>query len=226
MHRAAELAGVLVASVVVNTVLNLALLRSSMDLGAWAVSAAVPLGMLVVYWVWVEPRQRKVRIREARFRRALESAITRDCKLDPGHNVSRDGLLFEDAPDSYRQARYGELHIQDLFVPDPRKGEAALMAKVREGEKLLRRAKVEGLTPDLWGQLEEWERLAAEDVAFYQRGVLRTGQAAGFTKHSFTKQPDDQSRIKRVSEEISELRAYASEQANLARQQSERISGA
>lgn len=225
LRRLSELGGVLLANTIVGVVLQLVPSGSKMTLQSWVVTGIIPLALLLIYWWVLEPRQRKARIREARYQRAIEDALERDYKLDPDHNISPEGLMFEGASDPYRKRRYEDLGILDLFVPDPRKGQTILKAKADEGAEMLARAQRDGLTPELLGELREWERLSGEDVAFYQRGPLRKGQAAGFTKHSFTKEPDEQPQLRRISQEVRELRLYVEDQAKLARQRAERIDG-
>jgi hypothetical protein len=192
---------------------------------SWIVSAAIPTIFLLFYWIVIEPRQNRERARGRRFRKALEKAIARDYKLEPGHSISAQGLMFEGASDAYRKSRYQDLEVTDLFVPDPRKGHLILAAKANEGAAMFARAQVEradSFSPELLETLSEWEQQVANDVLFYQRGPLRKGQAAGFTKHSFTKQPTYALQLKRLEHEVRELRLYAVDQVNLAREQAER----
>jgi hypothetical protein len=193
----------------------------------WAVSAAIPIAMLLVYWLVLEPRQDRDRADKRRFRKALEKAIARAYKLEEGHVISPEGLMFEGASDPYRKGRYKDLEIPDLFVPDPRKGHVILNAKADEGAAILAaatkaNAEEYGFGPELLVQAREWERLTSEGVAFYHRGPLRKAYAAGFTKHSFTNEPNYGQQLKRLEQEIRELRLWAADQVKLAREQAER----
>lgn len=215
LRKLLEAGGVILGSTVVSAVLDFARSGSEMTPEAWAVSALVPLGLLLIYWIWIEPRHKGTSRREGRFRRGLDRYITRNYKESPG-DISPEGRMHEDAPDLYRRKVYEQVGIPDLFVPNPRNGRAILAAKVAEGRGLLTRAYAEGLA-GLTDDLMRWERQTAEDVAFYQQGPLRKGQAAGFTKHSFTTRTDDQAKLRRIEGEIRELELYVKDQEALAR---------
>ncbi len=222
--RLAEGVAVWLATFVSNGVLGITL-GTPVTAATFFIAAVVPLALLVIYWLFVEPRHKRTRVRAARFRKALEGTLDRDYKLDPNHKISQYGLLFEGASDPYRTSRYQELHIADLFEPDPRKGQKLLAGKAAEGAELLARAESDGFTPGLEGDLLTWERACGEDVAFYQRGLLSKGHAVAFTKHSFSQEVDVAHRVKRIAQEVAELRMYAADQAKLSRELAEREAG-
>src|SRR5438128_1147994 len=70
--------------------------------GTWVVAVLLPLAMLGFYWIFIEPPQRKARIRGLRFRDALEDSIRRVYIRNPANKLSEDAD-FEDTPDFERR---------------------------------------------------------------------------------------------------------------------------
>lgn len=208
--------GALIASTVVNAVTGLAVSGSAMTPEAWVVSGLVPFALLLIYALWIEPRHQGARVRGRRYRKAVDAAAERAYKLDPAHNISQHGLLFEDASDPFRKDWYRELGIPDLFEPDPRKGEKLLNGKAAQLTEMIANVEKVGFTPKLMDALVAWERATAGDVEFYQRGLLARGHAAGFTKHSFALEGDEARKLKRLNEELREVQLYAKDQAKAA----------
>jgi hypothetical protein len=106
-RRAAELAGVLVASLVTSFVTGLAVAAPS-DPVLYVVGALVPLALLLAYWLWLEPRADADRLRARRLHQAVEDAFV---QTQPQTDAS--------APrNAARRAFYDRLDISDLFEPD------------------------------------------------------------------------------------------------------------
>ena len=63
-RRAAELAGVLIASLITSFVTGLALSGPNEPV-LYVVGALVPLALLLVYWLWLEPRAEADRLGRA-----------------------------------------------------------------------------------------------------------------------------------------------------------------
>jgi|SoiMethySBSTD1v2_1073268.scaffolds.fasta_scaffold801389_2 hypothetical protein len=72
-RRAAELAGVLIASLITSFVTGLALSGPNEPV-LYVVGALVPLALLLVYWLWLEPRADADRLRARRLQQAVEDA--------------------------------------------------------------------------------------------------------------------------------------------------------
>ena len=93
-RRAAELAGVLVASLITSFVTGLALAAPNEPV-LYVVGALVPLALLLAYWLWIEPRAEADRLRAKR--------------LQPG---GRRGLRDDSPPDQcIRAARRGSARV-------------------------------------------------------------------------------------------------------------------
>ena len=73
-RRAAELAGVLVASLITSFVTGLALAGPNEPV-LYVVGALVPLALLLAYWLWIEPRADADRLRARRFEQAVEETF-------------------------------------------------------------------------------------------------------------------------------------------------------
>ena len=73
-RRAAELAGVLIASLFTSYVTGLALAGPNEPV-LYVVGALVPLALLLAYWLWIEPRAEADRLRANRLQQAIEDAF-------------------------------------------------------------------------------------------------------------------------------------------------------
>src|SRR6187455_2233123 len=99
-RRAAELAGVLIASLITSFVTGLALSGPNEPV-LYVVGALVPLALLLVYWLWLEPRADADRLRARRLQQAVEDAFElTQSQVDPSA-----------PPDVARRAFYDRLDL-------------------------------------------------------------------------------------------------------------------
>jgi hypothetical protein len=149
-RRAAELIGVLVASLITSYVTGLVTAGPAEPV-LYIVGAAVPLALLLIYWLWIEPRAEAERIRSKRLAQAVEDAFELT-------HVQADG-----ARDAERRAFYDRLDISDLFETDHIEASTALAGTLDAGRDLRRRLETED--PEaLKAELAAWELRAARAV--------------------------------------------------------------
>jgi hypothetical protein len=127
-RRAAELAGVLVASLISTFVTAQALSRPHDPL-LYVLGAAVPLALLVVYWFWIEPRAGEERVRARRLHRAVEDAIQLSYRSE---SAAGSGGV----PNLVRRSFYEKVDIADMFEPDHLEAAATLRARLDAGRAL------------------------------------------------------------------------------------------
>jgi hypothetical protein len=167
-RRAAELVGVLIASLVSSFVTTQALSRPHDSL-LYVLGAAVPLALLVIYWFWIEPRADDERVRARRLHKAVEDAIELSYRSDPGHGASVDAAGVGGVPNSVRRSFYERLDIADMFEPDHLEAAATLRARLDAGRELQHRL-VDG-DPDLPNEIDRWEELTAQDLRANSSGT-------------------------------------------------------
>lgn len=206
--------------------------RSS-DIAAFIASPTSSILLAVVllllwagYWFWADKRIRKQRINASRFKKALESEITRHYQDNPANVLSQDGARHESAPDFERRSVYERAEIGDLFDPTPSQGVKILRAKIEQGIQLADEIERDGLTADLKARGLEWERLSKEDALIYIRsGVFARGEARQFARASFTAKPSQKEQLAALRYEIRSLERFVNHLAKQARQQAERADG-
>ena len=131
-RRAAELVGVLVASLITSFVTGLAI-AAPRDPVLYIVGALVPLGLLLVYWLWLEPRAAADRLRARRLSKAVEDAFE---LTQPQTDAS--------APrEAARRAFYDRLDLSDLFEADHIEASTVLGDAYDAGKALLDRLDAE-----------------------------------------------------------------------------------
>jgi hypothetical protein len=156
-RRAAELAGVLVASLITSFVTGLALAGPN-EPALYIIGALVPLALLLAYWLWVEPRAEADRLRARRFHGAVDDAFE---LTQPRTDATalRDGA---------RRAFYDRLEISDLFEPNHLEASSVLGEAFDAGKDLLVRLvglDAETDVPDaLLTDLEAWRDRTADQV--------------------------------------------------------------
>jgi hypothetical protein len=146
-RRAAELAGVLVASIFVSFVTDLATTGSN-DALLYVVGALVPLALLVAYWLWIEPRAEANRITAMRLHRAVDDAF------ELTHPQTDTAVRHDDA----RRDFYDRLDISDLFEPNHLEAASVLGEAHDSGQALLHRLD-DGAEPsaELVADVEAWQ---------------------------------------------------------------------
>ena len=153
-RRAAELVGVLVASLITSFVTGLAISERG-DPALYVVSALVPLALLLVYWLWVEPRSEAERLRARRLSQAVEDAF----------ELSHPQTDPTAPPDVARRAFYDRLDISDLFEPNHIEASTILSDAYDAGKALLDRLDGE---PDpsagLIAEIGAWEARTADEI--------------------------------------------------------------
>jgi len=154
-RRAAELAGVLVASLITSFVTGLALAGPNEPV-LYVVGALVPLALLLAYWLWVEPRAEADRV-QARLHQAVDDAF----------ELSQPQTDASVPRDAARRAFYDRLDVSDLFEPDHIAAASVLGEAHDTGRELLARLDAE---PDpsvaLLADLSAWERRTGDEVEF------------------------------------------------------------
>ena len=99
----------------------------------YVVGALVPLALLLVYWLWLEPRAEADRLRAHRLRRAVEDAFElTERQTDPSA-----------PPDVARRAFYDQLDLSDLFEADHIEASSVLGKAFDEGTSLRARLDTE-----------------------------------------------------------------------------------
>jgi hypothetical protein len=199
-RRAAELIGVLVASIITSYVTGLATAGPGAP-ALYIVGAVVPLVLLLVYWMWIEPRADAERIRSRRFARAVEDAF----ELSHPEADART--------DVQRRAFYDRLEIGDLFEPNPVEASAALAEALDGGRRLLRRLEIEdpdGLRPELEAWEDRTTRLVATAEGTWQATALR---------YDHTVAPDRAALIERLDTQLVLLADWVETERKRARDQ-------
>jgi len=151
-RRAAELAGVLIASIFTSYVTGLALAGPNEPV-LYVVGALVPVALLLAYWLWIEPRAEADRLRAKRLHQAVEDAFN---LTQPETDAS---------PDEARRAFYDRLDISDLFEPDHIEAASALDEAHDAGKSLQARLDAEAdPSPALIADIHNWEERTANEI--------------------------------------------------------------
>jgi hypothetical protein len=135
-RRAAELAGVLVASLITSFVTGLALAGPNEPV-LYIVGALVPLALLLAYWLWIEPRADADRLRARRLLHAVDDAFELS-------QPQTDALAPRNAA---RRAFYDRLEISDLFEPNHIEASSVLGEAFDAGKDRLARLDAEADVP-------------------------------------------------------------------------------
>jgi hypothetical protein len=182
-RRAAELVGVLVASIITSYVTGLATAGPG-EPALYLVGAVVPLALLLAYWLWIEPRAAAGQIRSKRLAQAVEDAF------DLSHPET-------DAPrDAQRRAFYDRLEISDLFEANHIEASTVLAEALDAGQDLRRRLETED--PDaLRVDLADWEDRTSRQIEA-GRG---SGQALGF-RYVFRTDSDRAAQIEQIDAQL------------------------
>ena len=153
-RRAAELAGVLIASLITSFVTGLALSGPNEPV-LYVVGALVPLALLLVYWLWLEPRAEADRLRARRLQQAVEDAFElTERQTDPSA-----------PPDVARRAFYDQLDLSDLFEADHIEASSVLGKAFDEGTSLRARLDAEKEpSPALLADIGAWESRTGDEV--------------------------------------------------------------
>ena len=171
-RRAAELAGVLVASLITSFVTGLALAGPNEPV-LYVVGALVPLALLLAYWLWIEPRADADRLRARRFQQALEETF--ELSQPP-----TDALAPRDAA---RRAFYDRLDLSDLFEPNHIEAASVLGEAYDAGKALLARLDAEAdPSASLLADIAAWEDRTGDEFEL-ARG---SGDAMAFRHPSGT----------------------------------------
>ncbi len=199
-RRAAELIGVLVASIITSYVTGLATAGPG-EPALYVVGAVVPLVLLLVYWMWIEPRADAERIRSKRLARAVEDAY----ELSHPEADART--------DVQRRAFYDRLAIGDLFEPNHREASTALAQALDAGRDLRRRLETEepeALRPELAAWEDRTTRLVDAAEGGWQAMALR---------HDHTTAPERAAQIAQLDRQLVLLTDYIQVERKRARDQ-------
>ena len=182
-RRAAELIGVLVASIITSYVTGLTTAGPG-EPALYVVGAVVPLVLLLAYWLWIEPHAAAERIRSKRLAQAVEDAFELS-HPEPG------------APsEAQRRAFYDRLEISDLFEADHIEASTALAGALDAGYDLRRRLETED--PDaLRVELADWEDRTSRQI----EAARGSGQALAF-RYDFTTYADRAALIKQIDGQL------------------------
>jgi hypothetical protein len=192
-RRTAELVGVLVASLITSYVTGLAISAPG-DPVIYVVSALVPLALLLVYWLWIEPRADADRIRARRLARAVEDAFELT-------HPQTDAAASRDVA---RRAFYDRLEISDLFEPNHIEASTVLGDALDAGRALLGR--ISDQTDDAAvpsAEIGAWETRTAATVEF-ARGANDA--------MSFSHGPDEVAGRKRLEYQLVLLELWAADE--------------
>ena len=202
-RRAAELAGVLIASLITSFVTGLALSGPNEPV-LYVVGALVPLALLLVYWLWLEPRAEADRLRARRLQLAVEDAFElTERQTDPSA-----------PPDVARRAFYDQLDLSDLFEADHMEASSVLGRAFDEGTSLRARLDAEKEpSPALLADIGAWESRTGDEVEI-ARG---SGDALSF-RHPSGMSPSEprkrlESQVLLVELWVGDERKRAAEQA-------------
>jgi hypothetical protein len=219
-RRAAELVGVLAATVLSSYVTTQALAGPQETL-LYVIGAAAPLAMLVIYWLWIEPRANAERLRAKRLHQALEDAIELAYRSDPKHDPA-EAAAITGAPDAERREFYIRLNIADLYEPNHIGVAATLRLRAETARDLLRRlnADPEAIARDvsLHDELDRWEELTIRDL----EGARQHWDAVGFRDPTTDSMRDIESRRKRLENQLVLLETWIGQEQNRARDQAKR----
>lgn len=199
-RRAAELAGVLVASIIISFVTGLAVSAPN-DPVLYVVGALVPLAMLLIYWLWLEPRADADRLRASRLHQAVDDAFE---LAQPRTDAS--------APrNAARRAFYDRLDISDLFEPDHLEEAAVLGDALDTGRALLARVVDDAdATAISSPEIEAWESRTADAVE------IARGSSDAMTFRQPTSAPsagpDSEARRERLGLQVQLLEIWAGDE--------------
>ncbi len=192
-RRAAELIGVLVASIVTSYVTGLATASPGEPL-LYIVGTAVPLALLLAYWLWIEPRATAERIRAKRLAQAVEDAFELNHPRTEGRH------------DAERRAFYDLLGIPDLFEPNHLEGAAALAAALDAGRDLRKRLDTDD-SEDALSSLTDGEHATGRVVD----GARGSADGLSFRFYA-TATPDHAERLKRLDNQLVLLQSWVNEE--------------
>ena len=202
-RRAAELAGVLIASLITSFVTGLALSGPNEPV-LYVVGALVPLALLLVYWLWLEPRAEADRLRARRLQQAVEDAFElTERQTDPSA-----------PPDVARRAFYDQLDLSDLFEADHIEASSVLGKAFDEGTSLRARLDAEKEpSPALLADIGAWENRTGDEVE-----IARGSQDALSFRHPTGMSPSEprkrlESQVLLVELWVGDERKRAGEQA-------------
>ena len=158
-RRAAELAGVMVASLITSFVTGLALAGPNEPV-LYVVGALVPLALLLAYWLWVEPRAEADRVQARRLHQAVEDAF--ELSLAPDRCLPWRGILRDARSTTVRtgpQLLEGD-HIAAASRPGGR--------RTRDGGREPGPAWTRDPDPSvaLLDDISAWERRTGDEVEF------------------------------------------------------------
>jgi len=197
-RRAAELAGVLLASVFTSFVTGLAATGTD-EPWLYIIGALVPLGLLLVYWFWVEPRAEGNRVKAIRLHRAIDEAF----ELTEPQTDARQPR------DAARREFYDRLELSDLFEPDHLAGASALGDAFQSGQALVHRLDDESEpSAELESELEAWQDRTA-GVVEIARGSTDAMSFRQPTGHNLT---DSAERLRSVGMQVQLLEIWAGEE--------------
>ena len=153
-RRAAELVGVLVASLITSFVTGLAI-SAPRDPVLYVVGALVPLALLLVYWLWIEPRADADHLRARRLAKAVEDA----------YELSHPETDASAPRNATRRAFYDRLDLSDLFEADHIEASALLGDAHDAGKPLLDRLDAEAdPSAALVTDIAAWEARTADEI--------------------------------------------------------------
>ena len=219
-RRAAELVGVLVATLLSSYVTTQAL-AGPQEPVLYIIGAAAPLAMLVIYWLWIEPRANAERLRAKRLHQALEDAIELAYRSDPERDPAETAAATG-APDAERLEFYTRLNIADLYEPNHTGVATTLQLRAATARDLLRRlsAGPEAIAHDvsLHDEIDRWEELTIRDL----EGSRRHWDVVGFRDPTTDAPQDVESRRKRLENQLLMLEVWIDQEQNRARDQAKR----
>jgi hypothetical protein len=220
-RRAAELVGVLVATVLSSYVTTQAL-AGPQESALYVIGAAVPLAMLVIYWLWVEPRAEAERIRAKRLQQALEDAIELEYRNDPDRDPAEAATAVTGAPDAERREWYTRLNIADMYEPNHTSVASVLQLRAETARDLLRRINEDPDTiardATLDDELDSWEELTIRDL----EGARRHSDVLSFRDPTLGQARDVASRRKRLEQQLWQLEGWINQEHKRARDQAKR----
>ena len=220
-RRAAELVGVLVATVLSSYVTTQALAGPHEPL-LYIIGAAVPLAMLLIYWLWVEPRADAERLRAKRLHQALEDAIELAYRSNPDRDAAEAATAVTGAPDAERREWYSRLNIADMYEPNHTAAASVLQLRAETARGLLRRLNEDPETiardATLDDELDSWEELTIRDL----EGVRRDSDVLGFRPPTTGLARDVASRRERLEQQLVLLEVWINQEHNRARDQAKR----
>ena len=121
----------------------------------YVVGALVPLALLLVYWLWIEPRADAEHLRARRLGQAVEEAF----------ELTHPQADASTPRDTARRAYYDRLDISDLFEPDHIEAASALDEAHDAGKSLQARLNAEAdPSPALIAEIQTWEERTANEI--------------------------------------------------------------